>query len=64
MLNGRQLRSRNAQKLDVPKSVRLVPSLAAALLDDHFEHPAMRGGAREGQEESIARCRFRAGDFD
>ena len=36
---GRQLRSRIAQRLDVPNSVRLASSLAAASLDSQFEHP-------------------------
>jgi len=36
----RQLRSRVVQTLNVPQMVRLGPSLAAALLDDHFEQPA------------------------
>ena len=36
----RQLRSRFAQRLDVRHKVRLAFSLAAALLDGLFEHPA------------------------
>jgi hypothetical protein len=36
----RQLRSRIVQTLNVPQRVRLGPSLAAALLDGLFEHPA------------------------
>jgi len=36
---GRQLCSRIAQGLDVPNSVRLAASLAAASLDSQFEHP-------------------------
>ena len=35
-----QQRSRLAQTLNVPQRVRLGPSLAAALLDNLFEHPA------------------------
>ena len=38
--NARQRRSRFARTLNVPQRVRLGPSLAAALLDSHFEHPA------------------------
>jgi hypothetical protein len=38
----RQLRSRIVQSLNVPLKVRLGPSLAAALLDSLFEHPANR----------------------
>ena len=37
---GRQLRSRIVQTLNVPQRVRLGPSLAAALLNSQFEHPA------------------------
>ena len=37
---GRQLRSRVVQTLNVPQRVRLGPSLAAALLNSQFEHPA------------------------
>src|SRR5712692_167500 len=36
----RQQRSRIVQPLNVPQRVRLGPSLAAALLDGLFEHPA------------------------
>jgi hypothetical protein len=36
---GFQLRSRIAQSLDVTRRVRLGFSLAAALLEDLFEHP-------------------------
>ena len=36
----RQLRSRIAQTLNVPQRVRLSPSLAAALLNGLFQHPA------------------------
>ena len=36
----RQQRSRIVQTLNVPQRVRLGPSLAAALLDELFEHPA------------------------
>jgi hypothetical protein len=36
----RQRRSRIVQTLHVPQRVRVGPSLAAALLDDLFEHPA------------------------
>jgi hypothetical protein len=36
----RQRRSRIVQTLNVPQRVRLGPSLAAALLDGLFEHPA------------------------
>ncbi|MEK7350632.1 MAG: hypothetical protein AAB177_07135 [Nitrospirota bacterium] len=36
----RQQRSRIVQTLNVPLRVRLGPSLAAALLDGLFEHPA------------------------
>jgi hypothetical protein len=36
---GRQLCSRIARTLDVPKSVRLGPSLAAAALVSLFDHP-------------------------
>jgi len=36
----RQRRSRFAQILNVPQRVRLQSSLAAALLDGLFEHPA------------------------
>src|SRR5205809_3853061 len=36
----RQLRSRIVQSLNVPPRIRLSPSLAAALLDGLFEHPA------------------------
>jgi hypothetical protein len=36
----RQRRSRIVQRLNVPKRVRLASSLAAALLDGLFEHPA------------------------
>ncbi len=35
-----QQRSRIVQTLNVPQTVRLGPSLAAALLDNLFEHPA------------------------
>ena len=42
---GRQLRSRVVQTLNVPQRVRLGPSLAAALLDGLFEHPANRSRA-------------------
>jgi hypothetical protein len=35
----RQLRSRIARTLNVPKKVRLEPSLAAALLAGLFDHP-------------------------
>ena len=35
----RQQRSRIVQTLTVPQRVRLGPSLAAALLDELFEHP-------------------------
>ena len=38
----RQLRSRVAQGLDVPTSVRLAPSLAAASLGSQFEHPVIQ----------------------
>jgi hypothetical protein len=34
----RRLRSRIVQTLNVPQRVRLGPSLAAALLDELFEH--------------------------
>jgi hypothetical protein len=37
-----QQRSRIVQTLNVPLRVRLGPSLAAALLDSLFEHPAIR----------------------
>ena len=37
---GRQLRSRVVQTLNVPQRVRLGTSLAAALLNSQFEHPA------------------------
>ncbi len=37
---ARQRRSRIVQILNVPQRVRLGPSLAAALLDGHFEHAA------------------------
>jgi molybdopterin converting factor small subunit len=40
----RQRRSRIAQGLDVLNSVRLAPSLAAALLVDQFEGPVSRKG--------------------
>ncbi|OYT19078.1 MAG: hypothetical protein CCU26_13345, partial [Nitrospira sp. UW-LDO-01] len=36
----RQRRSRIAQRLNVRGRVRFASSLAAALLDGHFEHPA------------------------
>ena len=36
----RQRRSRRAQRLNVPNRVRLASSLAAALQDGLFEHPA------------------------
>ena len=36
----RQRRSRLAQRLHVPNRVRIASSLAAALLDGLFEHPA------------------------
>jgi len=36
----RQRRSRIVQTLNVPQRVRLGPSLAAALLNSLFEHPA------------------------
>ena len=36
----RQQRSRIAQRLTVRQKVRLASSLAAALLDGHFAHPA------------------------
>jgi len=36
---GFQLRSRIAQGLNIPDNVCLAPSLAAALLEDLFEHP-------------------------
>ena len=45
---GRQLRSRIAQGLNVPNSVRLAPSLTAALLDSQFEHPAKPRLFRQG----------------
>jgi hypothetical protein len=35
-----QRRSRIARNLNVPKSVRLGPSLTAALPEDLFDHPA------------------------
>jgi hypothetical protein len=35
---------RVAQRLNVPQRVRLSISLAAALLDGLFEHPAVRSG--------------------
>jgi len=38
----RQLRSRVAQGLDVPTSVRLAPSLAAASLGSQFEHSVIQ----------------------
>jgi hypothetical protein len=41
----RQLCSRVAQRLDVPKRTPLASSLAAAALDGHFEHPASRSCA-------------------
>jgi hypothetical protein len=41
----RQLRSRIAQTLNVPQRVRLSPSLAAALLNGLFEHPAGVGSS-------------------
>ena len=41
---GCQRRSRIVQGLNVPNSVRLAPSLAAALLVNRFEHPASREG--------------------
>ena len=37
--NSCQLRSRFAQRLNVPDDVRLAPSLAAALLDNCFDRP-------------------------
>jgi hypothetical protein len=37
---GFLLRSRIAQRLNVPKNVRLAFSLAAALQEDLFDHPA------------------------
>jgi hypothetical protein len=37
--NSCQLRSRLAQRLNVPDDVRLAPSLAAALLDNCFDRP-------------------------
>jgi hypothetical protein len=37
-----QLRSRIAQRFNVPKKVRLTFSLAAALLKDLFEHSARK----------------------
>jgi hypothetical protein len=37
---GRQRRSRIVQILNVPQRVRFRSSLAAALLDSLFEHPA------------------------
>jgi hypothetical protein len=37
--NVRQRRSRIVQTLNVPQGYALGPSLAAALLDGHFEHP-------------------------
>ena len=37
----RQRRSRIVQTLNVPQRLRLEPSLAAALLDGLFEHPAV-----------------------
>jgi hypothetical protein len=39
---GRQLRSRVAPRLNVPKNVRLARSLAAALPDGLFDHPEER----------------------
>ena len=42
---GRQLRSRIARNLNVPRNVRLGPSLAAALLNGLFDHPAEPGCA-------------------
>jgi hypothetical protein len=36
--NARQRRSRVAQRLNVPRKVRFTSSLAAALLNRHFEH--------------------------
>ena len=41
---ARQLRSRIVQTLNVPQRVRLGPSLAAALLNELFEHPVRAGG--------------------
>jgi molybdopterin converting factor small subunit len=41
---GRQRRSRFAQGLNVRKTVRLAPSLAAALLGNQFEHSVSREG--------------------
>jgi hypothetical protein len=46
---GLQLRSHIAQGLNVQKRVRLDLSLAAALLDDLFEHP--QGNSRESIHE-------------
>jgi hypothetical protein len=37
---ARHRSSRSVQTLNVPQRVRLGPSLAAALMDGHFEHPA------------------------
>jgi hypothetical protein len=37
--NGLQLRSHFALTLNVLKNVRFGPSLAAALLEGHFDHP-------------------------
>ena|SRR5437016_14654493 len=54
----RQRRSRIAQRLNVRDRVRLASSLAAALLDELFEHPARCSfyildgqGKRDGREK-------------
>jgi hypothetical protein len=45
----RQLCSRGAWRLNVPKKVRLASSLAAAALDGLFDHPA---GCSRGIKET------------
>jgi hypothetical protein len=44
-----QRRSRVVQTLNVPQRVRLGPSLAAALLEELFEHPAERLSLRRSR---------------
>ena len=61
---GFPLRSRIAQRLNVPKSVRLAPSLAAALQEDQFEHPGKTsklGRIYQGQGSLNGRSGARTG---
>ena len=61
---SRQHRSRIVQTLNVPQRVRLRPSLAAALLDGIFEHPAGGLGATVEGQRSNGRVETSAIDFN